>query len=214
VKNKICSCCKQNLDISNFYIEKKNSKIKPKCKKCTSLYKQKKYLEDRESLIERNRKWRKDNPLKYKEYLRKNQSISSQRTKEWRKKNPEKHRLHVKKHSKKQNDKPLNKLKHRIRTRILSAMKRKSEKTSTVILLGCSIANLKDYLESLWLPGMSWENYGIWDGTKNNMTWHIDHIIPCSSFDLTKEEEQRKCFHYTNLQPLWAIDNILKGDKI
>jgi hypothetical protein len=44
--------------------------------------------------------------------------------------------------------------------------------------------------------------------------WHIDHIKPCSSFDLTKEEEQRKCFHYTNLQPLWATDNRKKADKI
>ena len=52
---------------------------------------------------------------------------------------------------------------------------------------------------------MSWDNQG---------EWHIDHIIPCASFDLTNEEEQEKCFHYTNLQPLWAIDNMVKGCKI
>jgi hypothetical protein len=51
---------------------------------------------------------------------------------------------------------------------------------------------------------MNWENQG---------EWHIDHILPCASFDLTKEEEQRKCFHYTNLQPLWAKDNMIKGSK-
>jgi HNH endonuclease. len=53
---------------------------------------------------------------------------------------------------------------------------------------------------------MSWDNYGR-DG------WHIDHIRPCASFDLTDPEQQRQCFHYTNLQPLWAADNIRKGAK-
>jgi hypothetical protein len=51
---------------------------------------------------------------------------------------------------------------------------------------------------------MSWENYG---------KWHIDHIIPCSSFNLSLPEEQRNCFHYSNLQPLWAKDNIFKANK-
>jgi hypothetical protein len=72
---------------------------------------------------------------------------------------------------------------------------------------------------------MSWNNYGNPNGDHSDC-WHIDHIIPCSSFDLTNPDEQRKCFHYTNLQPLWAttytarrngssqIGNINKGPKI
>ena len=51
---------------------------------------------------------------------------------------------------------------------------------------------------------MSWGNYG---------KWHVDHIRPCASFNLVNEEEQKKCFHYTNLQPLWAKDNLSKGSK-
>ena len=54
---------------------------------------------------------------------------------------------------------------------------------------------------------MTWENHGRYG-------WHIDHIMPCSSFDLTDPEQQKKCFHYTNLQPLWAHENMSKGAKI
>jgi hypothetical protein len=75
--------------------------------------------------------------------------------------------------------------------------------------VGCTIDELKIHLESLFVEGMTWENYG--NGTNK---WNIDHIIPCLYFDLTDAEEQRKCFHYTNLRPLWGIDNIKKGDKL
>ena len=72
-------------------------------------------------------------------------------------------------------------------------------------LLGCTIPELKRHIESLFLPGMSWSN---------RSSWHIDHIRPCSAFDLTDPEQQRCCFHYSNLQPLWPIDNILKSNKV
>ena len=71
-------------------------------------------------------------------------------------------------------------------------------------LTGCNILFLKEYLEAKFKKGMNWENYGV---------WHVDHIKPCASFNLMKKEEQEKCFHYTNLQPLWAIENIKKGKK-
>ena len=80
---------------------------------------------------------------------------------------------------------------------------RKAAKSET--LLGCTVEEARAYLESKFQPGMSWENHG---------KWHIDHIRPCASFgDMTLLEEQKKCCHYTNLQPLWALDNILKSDK-
>jgi hypothetical protein len=61
------------------------------------------------------------------------------------------------------------------------------------------------HIESLWQPGMTWKN-----NTING--WHIDHIIPCEAFNLFDIEEQKKCFHYTNLQPLWSNINIAKSD--
>ena len=80
----------------------------------------------------------------------------------------------------------------------------KSAKTLT--LLGCSIPEFMKHLESQFQPGMTWENYGLFG-------WHRDHIRPCASFDLSQPEEQAKCFHYTNFQPLWAKDNLAKSDS-
>ena len=98
------------------------------------------------------------------------------------------------------------KLKHVLGVRIRKVLKgiiKKSKSTQT--LVGCTIEELWLHLEKQFKPGMTRENHG---------KWHVDHIIPCSSFDLTKPEEQRKCFHYTNLQPLWASENLAKGSKI
>lgn len=91
------------------------------------------------------------------------------------------------------------------RTRITGILKN-HKTTKTLDLLGCSAQFLRTYLENKFLDGMNWENYGKYG-------WHVDHIVPCSSFDLTNEEEQKICFHYTNLQPLWAIDNLKKSNK-
>ena len=74
----------------------------------------------------------------------------------------------------------------------------------TVELLGCNSKQLRQHIEIRFVEGMTWDNQG---------QWHIDHIKPCSLFDFSKVEEQRKCFHYSNLQPLWAKDNIRKSNK-
>jgi len=90
-----------------------------------------------------------------------------------------------------------------LRCRIWKILKGINKSSSTLKLLDCSIVFLRNYLEIKFKRGMSWKNYG---------KWHIDHIRPCASFDLSKPSEQRKCFHYTNLQPLWAEENLKKGD--
>jgi len=74
-------------------------------------------------------------------------------------------------------------------------------------LIGCTIPELMAHLESQFQDGMTWQNRG-----RNG--WHVDHIIPCAAFDLTDPEQQRQCFHFTNLQPLWEADNIRKGAKM
>jgi hypothetical protein len=97
------------------------------------------------------------------------------------------------------------KLRCNLSNRIWRALKINTKTISTITLIGCTIEQLKQHLEKQFKSGMNWKNYG---------KWHIDHIRPCASFDLSKSSEQRKCFYYTNLQPLWAEDNLKKQDKI
>ncbi len=98
------------------------------------------------------------------------------------------------------------KLIENLRTRIARAVGRSNKSAPTAKLIGCSIDNLKLYLESKFEDGMTWENYG--------SLWHIDHIIPCALFDFTKPIHQKVCFHFSNLQPLLAAENIKKGARI
>ena len=95
-----------------------------------------------------------------------------------------------------------------IQKRLIEAITigRKSKKYNIEEIIGCSISELKKHLEAQFQPGMTWENRG-------NTGWHIDHIKPKSSFDLSDPEQQKACFHYTNLQPLWEADNLKKGAK-
>ena len=95
----------------------------------------------------------------------------------------------------------------RIRLRKILIIQSTYKKDSTFNLVGCTVEKLKYHLERQFKDGMTWFNYGVFG-------WHIDHIIPCSKFDLSKLEEQKKCFHFTNLQPLWAADNIKKSNKV
>ena len=91
-----------------------------------------------------------------------------------------------------------------LRSRLWHAVKGNTKSEPTLKLLGCTVEHLVSYLENQFTEGMNWDNYG---------EWHIDHIIPCASFDLHNLEQQKECFHYSNLQPLWAKENLLKSDK-
>jgi hypothetical protein len=101
---------------------------------------------------------------------------------------------------------PTYKIKDNLRHRIYMALKGTVKSKRTIDLLGTSIDNLWNHLEKTFKPGMTKNNYG--------KIWHVDHKIPCASFDLTKPEEQAKCFHYTNLQALFAKENLSKGAKL
>ena len=96
------------------------------------------------------------------------------------------------------------KLKKVLSSRMNMALRHNWKAASTTKLLGASIPAIWNHLEKQFQPGMT---------RKNHRLWHIDHIKPCKLFDLSDPEQQKKCFHFTNLQPLWASDNISKGAK-
>ena len=91
------------------------------------------------------------------------------------------------------------KLRNRINVVLRSRIKGSKHRCTKVSeLLGCSIEDYMYYIEQQWQPGMAWDNWGV---------WHIDHIRPCKSFDLTDPVQVKKCFRYTNTRPLWATQN-------
>jgi penicillin-binding protein-related factor A (putative recombinase) len=132
------------------------------------------------------------------------------KTSKWAKNNKEKVKIIAKRHYPKLKERYKNDLNFRIRirlsTRIKNILKNKTKYKSTIDFLGCNIPFFKKYIESKFEKFMTWKNYGRYG-------WHIDHIKPCAAFNLTKKSEQIKCFHYTNLQPLWAHENHTKSSK-
>lgn len=93
-----------------------------------------------------------------------------------------------------------------LRQRLNVALRKQYKAGSAVRDLGCSVAELKLYLEGKFEAGMSWDNQG-------RGGWHLDHIRPLSSFDLTDPEQLKQAVHFTNLQPMWEVDNIRKSNK-
>jgi hypothetical protein len=91
-----------------------------------------------------------------------------------------------------------------LRKRLNTAVRRNIKNGSAVSDLGCTLEQFRLYLESKFTIGMSWDNYGL-------RGWHIDHIKPLASFDLTIRDQVKTACHYTNMQPLWAKDNLKKG---
>jgi len=152
----------------------------------------------KQSNIKRSKKFAKNNPEKVKEYGKKNRTGKSREN--YLAKKRDRHKRY--------NQDITYKLGNLLRTRIWIALKTQNLKKnhSTMELTGCSKEELIEYLESQFSEGMTWENWSL-NG------WHIDHIRPISSFDLSDPAQVKECFHYSNLQPLWAIDNLKKSDS-
>lgn len=155
--------------------------------------------------------WREENPesvkkTAHKQYL-KNREKRCQEAKEYRRAHAEEVREWEREKKKRNRKDPQWRLVNALRTRLRDALRGSGVKKSikTMELLGCPPVWLEAYLEEQFQPGMTWANHG--------PVWHIDHIKPCAAFDLSSPEQQRICFHWTNLQPLFATENLKKGDK-
>lgn len=132
-----------------------------------------------------------------------NAEINRQKAREYRAKNPGSHSKYAK--ARRQSDLYF-RLSTNIRTRISTALRKGTKRGSAIKLLGCSVDEFRKYIQSLFRPGMSWDNYSFYG-------WHIDHIKPLCTFDLTDPKQAAEACHYSNLQPLWAHENFAKGRK-
>lgn len=205
MENKICLKCEESKDTCEFSKDKnRHDGLQPSCKDCNKEYKRTYYLKNKNKILDKSKIYyinNKDhviNRVKYwgdsniekvkgykKDYVVKNRNLINKRMSE-RKKNE-----------------PILKLKMLYRSKINKILGSRKEKTFD--LIGCSPLELKKHIEKEFVRGMKWDNHGLFG-------WHIDHIIPLSS--AKNKEELKKLCHYTNLQPLWALDNIQKRDKL
>jgi hypothetical protein len=178
-------------------------------KKDIQLYGKKYYIKHKQKLIKAKHKYRNKNRAKLRLYQKNYRLTHKRQIKKYLKSylpiyyqnNKEKIYKQIKQKFK---INPHARIVHNLRVRIRNVLKLKLKKETTVNLIGCSTNKLKQHLEKQFKRGMSWNNYG---------KWHIDHIKPCFKFNLTKLSEQKKCFNYKNLQPLWAKDNYSKPKK-
>lgn len=169
-------------------------------------YNKKYRLKNREKIKEYNSKNRENFKRYQKKYRLKNRNLLLQKQKEYYIENIENQREYQKEYIKNRRKNDINfKLACNLRGRLNKAIKNNQKTGSAINDLGCSIEQLKIYLQSKFQFGMTWANYG---------EWQIDHIVPISSFDLTNREQLCKACHFTNLQPLWKKENLMKSNNI
>jgi len=184
----------------------------PQCKACEREYQRKYYQasrdnhEYREANKERSREWRKANKNKIAQYSREHYQTNSHHKREYQRKYREANKAAERRYFRERYiSDSMFALKQRCRTRVRNALKGHgfSKKATTKDLLGCGYEKLVQHLESQFTDGMSWAN---------RSEWHIDHIVPLAS--AKTEGELLALCHYTNLQPLWAKDNMSKGARL
>jgi len=203
METKVCSKCGKEKEFSEFNKQKLGKYgLRGHCRECQRVCTKEYKSKNKEKIAEYNKKWNLENKKYYQDYR-----------KIWEKENPEK--LEYKKENfKKNNPHYFNEYrKKKLKTDVLFYLRCKMRDSvnrylkyrskTTFEIIGCPPKFLKEHLEKQFVSGMTWENRG---------KWHIDHIIPLSS--AKTEEELYKLCHYTNLQPLWAEDNLRKSNKI
>jgi hypothetical protein len=205
MEKKICKKCGFEKEICEFYIQKRNKDgYWLTCKECE----RKKYHQNSEYVKKRVKNYRDNNKEKIKKNKKEYSQNNIEKERIRRRKYWDKYKEVSRKNAKERYQiDEIFKIKNNIRTRIRIFLKTKNIlKTETIFnIVGCSPEFLKEHLEKQFKDGMSWENYG-YEG------WHIDHIIPLSSAK-NKDEIYKLC-HYSNLQPLWAVENLKKGNRI
>ena len=225
-RRKKCSKC----GIEKIYSEYSKAKkeklgIKSACKKCLSNSGRNYYHENKSKIGRKQSNYRNENKVSISAKSRQSYANDKKRftgyTKKYRSENKEKVALRMKNYA--TNNRDLINLNVKTRRskdlefrldlnfKARFAYVLRKNKTFSFLkysdFLGCNLDFFIEYIESKFTEGMSWKNYA-------HNTWHLDHKLPLSSFDLTNIQQYEICFHYTNLQPLWAEDNYTKGRKL
>lgn len=198
---KICSTCKIEKSYS-FFPKNKNRKdgYHTSCKLCRKEYNEKnkdliklqekiRYQKSPQKFRNRTIEYNKNNPEKSKEYYLKNREKEIKRSVKYKKK--------------KYKEDPLFRLEAILRARLIDYVSRDSKSESAKDLLGCTLEEFKYYISKQFLPEMNWDNHGD--------IWQIDHIIPCIKFDLSRIEDQKRCYHYSNMRPLFKTTQIAEN---
>lgn len=216
METKICNKCKIEKELNNFYFRKDWNKCINLCKICDSNNRKEKYIAQQEQKKEYSKNYYYNNKEKKIEYGKTYYLLNKEKKKEYDQKYSEKYKI-IRKENNKKNRNIINEkdrdrysndymynITRRVRKRLHRFLKSHNitKNNKTFDIVGCSPIFLKEHLEKQFVDGMSWEN---------RKDWHIDHIIPLS---LAKTKELYKLCHYTNLQPLWAEDNLKKSNKI
>lgn len=213
---KTCACCKTEQPFENYSKDNhRKSGLSPYCRTCSSVKSKVTKSKNKERVIRGRKLYYIENFDKIKAYRDSKAEIRREYDRKRREEKDEQLKAHRRspEYRKRINDRrkerlktdPHFKLLNRMQIRIYHAIKTGIKSAGTIKLIGCSIEYLKIHLEELFLPGMTWDNYGL---------WHVDHKKPCASFELSIPQQQFECFNFKNLQPLWARDNMSKKDKI
>ena len=166
------------------------------------------YQANKDAVAEKYKQYYQDNKEsiaeKQKQYYQDNKEIVAERNRQYVKNNAKATAKRMKQYAKdrRAND-PVFRMIQSLRSRLRQALKNTSKNETTIDLVGCSPDFLRCHLSAQFTEGMTLENYG---------EWHIDHIRPVASFDQSDRKQRKVCWHYTNLQPLWAEDNLKKSD--
>jgi hypothetical protein len=206
--SKHCNYCKVEHPLTKEYWQRLEGS--PKCKVRLSAANKKRHELNREKILAYGKKWREENKEKHKEANRR-----------WREENAEKHKQNARdwywnnkdyaiaRSSKYQKERKKTDVQFRLacnlRTRLANAMRGGPKSTSAIRHLGCSLKEFRAHMEAQFKDGMSWDNYGT--------VWEVDHVRPLANYDLTNPEIAKQLCHYTNLQPLFSLENKQKSNK-
>lgn len=219
---KICTCCgKEKLATAEFFYRSRKEACGfiSICKECKKIKDRQQYInltdEQRDKRRQQCRvtqkRYRENNPHKHRESVKKwrenNKDKCRDKLREYRAINPEKFSGYLKKSNGKRRELPINRLNDSFRARLRRAVAEAKSGRPWEKLVGYSLEDLFNHLEARFKPGMTWDNYG---------SWHIDHIKPISHFNYNSYEDVEflMAWSLSNLQPLWALENIAKGNRI